>query len=104
MPDEVRRVAVFALGGTIAMTPASTGGVIPALSAEDLIAAVPGLAETGIEISVDDFRRLPGASLGFDDITALAEAISAALADGVVITQAVTVAAGYTDHPTAEHP
>ena len=83
-------MAVFALGGTIAMTPASTGGVAPALSAEDLIASVPGLAETGITIGVDNFRRLPGASLGFDDLIALLSAIHAAFAtgtDGVVITQ-----------------
>ncbi len=90
MPDMVRRVTVFALGGTIAMTPASTGGVTPALSAEDLIASVPGLAETGVTIGVNNFRRLPGACLGFDDLIALTKATHAAFAaatDGVVVTQ-----------------
>src|SRR5215472_6668417 len=34
-------VAVFGLGGTIAMTRSSDGGVSPALSAQELLAAVP---------------------------------------------------------------
>jgi len=90
MPDKARRVVVIALGGTIAMTPAAAGGVIPALSAEDLIASVPGLADTGVTIDVMDFRRLPGASLDFADLTALIDAmykLFADGADGVVITQ-----------------
>jgi len=85
-----RRVVVFGLGGTIAMTTSAGGGVVPALSAEQLVAAVPGLADTGITVEVEDFRRVPGASLTFADLTALASAIDrqlAAGADGVVITQ-----------------
>ncbi len=85
-----RRVVVFGLGGTIAMTSAPGGGVVPALSAEQLVAAVPGLAESGISVEVEDFRRVPGASLTIDDLTALSAAIDARLAagtDGVVITQ-----------------
>lgn len=85
-----RRVVVFGLGGTIAMTSTAGGGVVPALSADQLVAAVPGLAESGISIEVQDFRRVPGASLTTDDLTALSTAIEARLAagtDGVVITQ-----------------
>lgn len=85
-----RRVVVFGLGGTIAMTSSGAGGVVPALSADQLVAAVPGLAESGITVEVEDFRRVPGASLTFDDLAALAVAIEeklAAGADGVVITQ-----------------
>jgi L-asparaginase len=66
------------------------GGVVPALSADQLVAAVPGLAESGITVDVEDFRRVPGASLTFDDLAALTTAIDqklAAGADGVVITQ-----------------
>lgn len=80
---------MFGLGGTIAMT-GDGGGVVPALSVEQLVAAVPGLAETGIEVEVEDFRRVPGASLSFDDLDALSAAIEqrlAAGADGVVVTQ-----------------
>ncbi|CAM3758841.1 asparaginase [Kibdelosporangium persicum] len=85
-----RRVVVFGLGGTIAMTTSDAGGVVPALSADQLVAAVPGLAESGIAVDVEDFRRVPGASLTFDDLAALASAIDqklAAGADGIVITQ-----------------
>ncbi|UJW32449.1 asparaginase [Saccharothrix sp. AJ9571] len=85
-----RRVVVFGLGGTIAMTSAVGGGVVPALSADQLVAAVPGLAESGISVEVEDFRRVPGASLSIDDVTALSTAVQARLAagaDGVVITQ-----------------
>ncbi|RSM84707.1 L-asparaginase [Kibdelosporangium aridum] len=85
-----RRVVVFGLGGTIAMTADAGGGVVPALSAEQLVTAVPGLAETGITVDVVDFRRVPGASLSFEDIYDLGSAIEQKLsegADGVVITQ-----------------
>jgi len=83
-------VVVFGLGGTIAMTAGQVGGVVPELSAEQLVAAVPGLADAGITVEVEDFRRVPGASLIFDDLCALSEAIGQRLADGadgVVITQ-----------------
>jgi L-asparaginase len=83
-------VVVFGLVGTIAMSTSDAGGVVPALSADQLVAAVPGLAESGIAVDVEDFRRVPGASLTFDDLGALASAIDqklAAGADGVVITQ-----------------
>lgn len=87
MADNARRVAVISLGGTIAMTSQTEGGATPTLSADDLVAAVPGLAETGIRVEMRDFRRLPGASLGFADLLELATAIEALTADGIVITQ-----------------
>jgi L-asparaginase len=85
-----RRVVVVGLGGTIAMTATEGGGVVPALSADQLVAAVPGLAESGIEVEVVDFRRVPGASLTLDDLAALAGEVRdrcAAGVDGVVVTQ-----------------
>lgn len=90
MPVSERRVVVFGLGGTIAMSAGAAGGVVPALSAEQLVAAVPGLAETGVAVEVHDFRRVPGASLTFADLAALADAIDQRLTagtDGVVVTQ-----------------
>ncbi len=78
-----RRVLVISLGGTIAMTAAAAGGVAPALSADQLLAAVPGLADSDIAVQTQDLRRLPGASLGFDDLTALAGVIGDRFADGV---------------------
>ncbi len=83
-------VAVFGLGGTIAMTHAPGGGVSPALSAADLLAAVPGLAGVGAGLRIVDFRQKPGASLSFDDLYQLAAAIGDALdsgCTGVVVTQ-----------------
>ncbi|MEV5835538.1 asparaginase [Nocardia sp. NPDC052112] len=85
-----RRVIIFALGGTIAMSASPTGGVAPALSAEQLIAAIPGLADNDIAVEVVDFRQMPGASLKISDIAALADTIGQRLAEdvgGAVVTQ-----------------
>jgi len=51
---------------------------------------VPQLRDAGISVSVEDFRRLPGASLTFDDLIALSAAIRQRLAGGdtgIVVTQ-----------------
>lgn len=83
-----RRVAVFGLGGTIAMSTAEAGGVAPALTAAQLLASVPGLAETGIDVAVRDFRNVPSASLSFADIHALGAAFGQVRdVDGIVVTQ-----------------
>lgn len=92
MTTAPRTVAVFSLGGTIAMTAdPATGGVVPALSAHELLAAVPALSSSGVTLRVHDLRRLPSASLTFDDLATLREAIDTELEsgdlDGVVITQ-----------------
>jgi L-asparaginase len=77
------RVAVFTLGGTIAMQAAPGEGVAPALSASDLLAAVPGLDDVSVELTIQDVANKPGASLSFGDLFGLADAISAALRGGV---------------------
>ncbi|MEV5574496.1 asparaginase [Spirillospora sp. NPDC052269] len=86
-----RTIAIFSLGGTIAMTTdPATGGVVPALSAQELLDAVPALRDLDVNLKVHDFRRLPGASLSFDDLRALAAAITDAFrdgCDGAVVTQ-----------------
>jgi L-asparaginase len=76
-------VAVFTLGGTIAMQARAGEAVAPALSASDLLAAVPGLDDAGVELRVRDVANKPGASLSFGDLFGLAEAIGAAMDDGV---------------------
>jgi L-asparaginase len=85
MPDPRKpTVAVFALGGTIAMLPTPDGGVAPALSASDLLAAVPGLDRVGVQIQARDVVNKPGGSLTLDDIFGVADAIRAALNGGCV--------------------
>jgi len=69
------------------------GGVAPALTPEQLLAAVPGLADTGIDVDVVDFRQVPGASVSLADLDLLAREIEIRFAggtDGVVITQGPT--------------
>src|SRR5262245_21308240 len=90
MTNARKQVAVFGLGGTIAMTAGGRGGAAPSLSVAELLAAVPDLAALDVELQVEDFRRLPGASLTFEDLHALAAAIRDRLTagvDGVVVTQ-----------------
>ncbi len=82
---------MFTLGGTIAMVPPAgqAEAAVPALAAADLLATVPGLAAVG-EITLHDFRRVPGASLTAADVTGLASAVGheiAAGAAGAVVIQ-----------------
>lgn len=88
-PPSPARLAVFSLGGTIAMArkAGDPGGVIPALTGQQLLAAVPGLAGLGAPVEVHDFRQVPGASLTIDDIAELAAAIRKQGAAGTVVTQ-----------------
>jgi len=76
------RVAVFTLGGTIAMNASPGGGVAPVLSASDLLTGVPGLKDEAVELVVRDVANKPGASLSFGDVLGLADVISAALSGG----------------------
>ncbi len=83
-------VTVFSLGGTIAMIPGPGQGAVPALSGEQLIAAVPGLGACGVEVDVCDVRRVPGASLAIGDIEELATLIGDRAGSGMtgaVVTQ-----------------
>lgn len=82
------RVVVVALGGTIAMTGSPTGGAVPALTAVQLLDAVPGL--DGVDVDTVDLRHVPGASVRLEDVAAAREVIGSRLAagaDGVVVTQ-----------------
>jgi L-asparaginase len=72
------------------MTATTGGGVAPALSAADLVAAVPGPAALGLEIEFLDVANVPSSSLRLTDVVALSGRIGALLAagaDGVVVTQ-----------------
>jgi L-asparaginase len=84
-------VGLFSLGGTIAMTAdAVARGVVPRLAAADLMASVPGLSATGIQVRTHDVRGLPGASLGFADVLALLEMIEQEVTSGAVAGAVVT--------------
>lgn len=64
-------------------------GVVPTLTGEDLVSAVPGLSEVA-EVSASSFRQLPGAHLGLEDLVELAGEIDRLIrrgATGVVVTQ-----------------
>jgi L-asparaginase len=82
-------IAVISMGGTIAMAPSASGGIVPALGADDLVASVPGLAELDVKITTESLRSLPSPSLGFPDLVALSRRVQqevAGGATGVVIT------------------
>lgn len=84
------QVAIGALGGTIAMTSSDPGGaVVPTLTGESLVTAVPGLADAA-EVRAETLAMLPSPSL--DEPTIMraldwARSAVAAGATGVVITQ-----------------
>jgi L-asparaginase len=82
-------IAVISMGGTIAMAPSASGGIVPSLGADDLVASVPGLAELDAKITTESLRSLPSPSLGFADLVALSARVQeelAAGATGVVVT------------------
>lgn len=84
-----RRVAILTLGGTIACVPDADGGVRPTISGDELIAAVPQLAQLA-DTSVTTFRQVPSSELGIADLIALAQCVDERFAagfDGVVVTQ-----------------
>src|SRR3712207_2327341 len=87
---ELPTVAVVATGGTIAMkVDPRTGGPVPALSGEDLIAAVPELKELAA-VRVVEFSNIPSYYMGPDRWPGLSRKIDEVLADpgvaGVVVT------------------
>jgi L-asparaginase len=88
--DPRPRVALLALGGTIAMTHDDSGaGVIPSLDGPTLAAAVPQLSAVA-EVEATTLSARPSASLSFGDVLAAARAAHEAVrsgASGVVISQ-----------------
>ncbi len=80
------RIHILALGGTIATRPDASGAMQMGLGADDLVAAVPGLAAMAT-IEAETVSRVGSHSLSFDTIAALAARIRTLEADGVVVTQ-----------------
>lgn len=84
-------VALFTLGGTIAMAghgPAGGAGVVARLGAAELIAAVPALST--VPLDVHDMPAVPSADLTFTRVLEVVRAASEAIdagAIGIVVTQ-----------------
>src|SRR5262245_6758254 len=89
MSAVVSRVAVFSTGGTIASRRSADGAASPSLAADDLVAAVPQLANVA-NIEAVSFRQVASSELTVPDMIELAERIGRAVTDGstgTVITQ-----------------
>jgi len=83
MTGEPPRVAVFTLGGTIAMvTEPGSAGAAPVLGASQLLGSVPGLAGLPASPVLHDFRQLPSSALSIEDVLGLSAAIAAELGAG----------------------
>jgi L-asparaginase len=83
------KLAVFSTGGTIASVRGTGGAASPNLTAEDLVAAVPQLAEIA-DIEAFRFRQVASSDLTVADIIALNENIAGAIAagaSGAIVTQ-----------------
>lgn len=82
-------IRVVSTGGTIASTEDTGGDASPALSGDDLVAAVPGI-EAIADIETEDFATVPSPHLTVEELWALTERIRALDADpdvdGIVVT------------------
>ncbi|MCK0069758.1 asparaginase [Kordiimonas sp. 5E331] len=83
--EKMPLIQVFALGGTIAMTP-GTAGVVPSLDAKSLVDAVPSLTDIA-EIQAETLAAVGSANLSFQQIYDVCRRAEAADCNGVVITQ-----------------
>jgi len=80
------RIHILALGGTIATSPDASGAMQMGLGADDLVAAVPLLAQLA-DIRAETVSRVGSHSLSFDQLHALAAKIRSLDVDGVIVTQ-----------------
>lgn len=83
-------VALFTLGGTIAMAGRQATGGVARLTGAELAAAVPGLADLGAPVEVQDVEAVPSANLTVARMLDVVDAASKAVSDGatgIVVTQ-----------------
>lgn len=80
---EKPKVLLISTGGTITMTPGASGGIVPTLTGDDLVKAVPALAEH-CNLEVVSYSTRPGASLKIDDLIKMAGIITEAFKGDVV--------------------
>lgn len=84
------QIAIFFTGGTISMrVDPKSGGPVPALSGEEIVAQVPGLDEIA-DFKIINFAKLPGPHITPPKMLELARDVAGMLADphiaGVVVT------------------
>jgi L-asparaginase len=82
-------VAIYTTGGTIASTTGSRPGVAPRLTADELVAALPALADVA-ELRASSFRQVPSPGLRLTDLGELLDRAREDVesgAAGVVVTQ-----------------
>lgn len=92
MSSSLPRIAVLALGGTIASVPVASGGSAPGLTADDLV-AIPGMTEVAT-VEARTVRSVPSAGVVPEDLVRIAAEVgrrtspgAADPLDGVVVTQ-----------------
>ena len=86
----MKKVVVFTTGGTIAMKyDEKQGGLVPAVSGEDLAKAVPGLDKLA-EIEVREFSNVASCNMSPERMFKLSQTIEVALTDPSVAGAVVT--------------
>ena len=84
------KILIVSLGGTITMTRSDAGGIVPTMSAADLVATVPGLGAVA-DIEPTTPLRKPSPSLALDDLLSVARLLRERLGDdesaGAVVIQ-----------------
>lgn len=75
------RILLVSTGGTITMTSASNGGIAPTLTGEDLVRAVPELANQAA-LEVYSFSMKPGASLTLEELVEIAALLDTKFGEG----------------------
>lgn len=85
MRDEIGRVppdvAVLGTGGTIAST-AAAGGAVPELTTDDLLSAVPEIAEYA-DVRADQVAQVSSFDMDFETLADVAQTVRTVVADGV---------------------
>jgi L-asparaginase len=87
--EELPRVALLSLGGTIASVPGGSGGAVPVLTGEELLEAVPAVSQVA-RLEAKAFRQIPSAEIRLTDIAELVHEVKDRVAEGVrgvVVTQ-----------------
>ncbi len=76
------RILLISTGGTITMTRSDSSGITPKLSGDDLVRAVPQLADMA-HLTVTSYSTKPSAALTLGDLITIAGQIDAAFANGI---------------------